>query len=384
MFSMSRSVLVRQVLLPDQLEIGPLRVGVGEDDPGVELLAVLGHRAGGATPLDADVVDLLVGADVDAEPLRHPLQRLGEAPHRPPQVGPLAALAGGHPHGVVELDVTRAGVARTAEGADQPQGGGGPLHDVRLEVVLGGVGDRAQDHELQHVLVARLGELGGELGKGGRVAQDVLVHDLAGAVDHGVVDGIGLGVLLREAGDLLDRVVHALPEEETVLTVESRGEGARVALEHLHAVVEQVEIAEHLLRRQGEDVRPGGGDVPRRALDLLGEGGAADVLVALQNADVVARPGQVAGGDEPVVPAADDHRIVGIARNSHLVRQLDSPHRGRAGGKTLSGRRYATRRDGTSSIAWEVRHPKRTVCARTDTVGRGIGIGCQAFRAGCR
>ena len=118
-------VLIRQVLLSHQLEIGPLRVGVGEDDAGVELLAVLGHRAGGAPALDADVVDLLAGADIDAEPLRHPLQRLGEAPHRPPQIGPLAALAGGHPHGVVELDVTRAGVARTAEGADQPQGGGG-------------------------------------------------------------------------------------------------------------------------------------------------------------------------------------------------------------------------------------------------------------------
>ena len=126
--------------------------------------------------------------DIDAEPLRHPLQRLGEAPHRPAHVGPGAALAGGHPHGVVELDVTGAGVARTAEGADQPQGAGGRLHDVRLEVVLGRVGGRAEDHELQDVVVARLVELGGELGEGGRVAQDVLVHDLAGALDHGVVD----------------------------------------------------------------------------------------------------------------------------------------------------------------------------------------------------
>ena len=177
----------------------------------MELLAVGRHRAGGAAALDADVIDLLAGADIDAEPLRHPLQRLREAPHRAAQVGPLAALAGGHPHRVIELDVTGAGVARAAEGADQPEGAGGGLHDVRLEVVLGGVGDRAQDHELEDVVVARLVELGGELGEGGRIAQDVLVHDLAGALDHGVVDGVGLGVLRGEAGDLLDVLVHAPP-----------------------------------------------------------------------------------------------------------------------------------------------------------------------------
>ena len=104
--------------------------------------------------------------------------------------------------------------------------------------------------------------------------------------------------------------------------------------------------------------------MPRRALDLLGEGRAADVLVALQDADVEAGAGQVAGGDEAVVTAADDQRIVDVAGNIHLVRQLDSPQRGRAGGNTISGRRYATRRDGTSSIAAEVRFPGGIVCSR--------------------
>jgi hypothetical protein len=53
------------------------------------------------------------------------------------------------------------------------------------------------------------------------------------------------------------------------------------------------------------------------------------------------------------VTTADDHRIAGIAGNIHLVRQLDSPRWGHAGGETIPGRRYATRRDGTSSIAME-------------------------------
>ena len=158
--------------------------------------------------------------DIDAETLRHPLQRLREAAHRAAQVGPGAALAGGHPHGVVELDVTGAGVARPAEGADQAEGARRRLHDVRLEVVLGRVGGRPEDHELQDVIVAGLVELGGELGEGGRVAQDELVHDLAGALDHGVVDGIGLRVVLREAGDLLDRVRHVFPEDDAVLAIQ--------------------------------------------------------------------------------------------------------------------------------------------------------------------
>jgi hypothetical protein len=70
-------------------------------------------------------------------------------PIAPAQIGPGAALAGRHPHRVVELDVAGAGVAGAAEGADQAEGAGGGLHDVRLEEVLGGVGGGAEDEKLE-------------------------------------------------------------------------------------------------------------------------------------------------------------------------------------------------------------------------------------------
>jgi hypothetical protein len=167
------------------------------------------------------------------------------------------------------------------------------------------------------VLIARLVELGHKFREGWWIAQDVLVHDLAGALDHGVVDGVGLRVVLREAGDLAYGVVHLFPEDDAIFAIHERGEGARVALDHLDAVVEQVEILQHFLRRQREHIRAGGSDVAGSAFDLLGEGGAADILVAFEDADGVPGTCEVAGGYQPVVAAADDDDIIGIA--GHLV-----------------------------------------------------------------
>ena len=112
---------IRQVLLADQLEVGALRVGVREHQPGVELLAILGHHARCTATLDADVIDLGAGPDIDALVQRDAFEGLRDAAHRATQVGPGAALAGCHAHGVVQLDVTRAGVAWAAEGADQAE-----------------------------------------------------------------------------------------------------------------------------------------------------------------------------------------------------------------------------------------------------------------------
>jgi hypothetical protein len=96
----------------------------------VELFAILRDYARGAATFDADVIDIGARADVDALTQGHTLQGLREAAHGAAQVGPGAALAGGHAHGVVELDVSGAGIARATEGANETEGAGGRLHDV--------------------------------------------------------------------------------------------------------------------------------------------------------------------------------------------------------------------------------------------------------------
>ena len=65
-------------------------------------------------------------------------------PIAPLHVGPAAAMAGGHAHRVVELDVAGSGIARTAEGADQAGRGDHGLHLLALEEILGDIGGRAK------------------------------------------------------------------------------------------------------------------------------------------------------------------------------------------------------------------------------------------------
>ena len=48
-------------------------------------------------------------------------------------------------------------------------------------------------------------------------------------------------------------------------------------------------------------------------------GRAADLLVPLEHADGEAGPGQVAGGNQPIVSAADNHDIVGIGWHSAVL-----------------------------------------------------------------
>ena len=214
---------------------------------------------------------------------------------------------------MVELDVAGAGLARTAKGADQAGRAGAALHDVALEVVLGQVGDRAKDQILEDPLVARPVEGGGELGNGRRPPQDEPVHDLAAALEEGVIVRVGSASFFEKRGDLRDELVHLLPGDEPVLVALQRREGARIARDQFDSVPPDVELVQDLLRRQRQDVRSGRGDVSRRPDDLLGDGGPADGVVPLQDADAEPGPRQVASRDQTVVPAADDHRVVAVA-----------------------------------------------------------------------
>ena len=58
---------------------------------------------------------------------------------------------------------------------------------------------------------------------------------------------------------------------------------------------------------QTENLKPG--------KDLFGDGGAAEHVPALEHEHLASRAGQVGGAGQPVVPAADDDRVVTHRRN---------------------------------------------------------------------
>ena len=123
---------------------------------------------------------------------------------------------------------------------------------------------------------------------------------------------VGFRVHGRVAVDLAPgaRVVVHPPE---VVPVRHRRERA-VEGQDLEAVPGQVQLADDLGPQQRDDV---GADRELEAREhLLGDGGAAEHVAALEHEHLLARAREVGRGDEPVVPAADDDRVVFAAHGS--------------------------------------------------------------------
>ncbi len=79
------------------------------------------------------------------------------------------------------------------------------------------------------------------------------------------------------------------------------------------AVVGQAQVADDLRAEQAVDVG-GRGDL-EAGEGFLGDAGAADDVAAFQHEHFPLGPGQIAGGHQAVVAAADDDRVV---RSRHV------------------------------------------------------------------
>ena len=122
---------------------------------------------------------------------------------------------------------------------------------------------------------------------------------------------VGLGVVLREARDLLAGALEVHPLRD-LLSIRQGHVGHRVGLEVLEAVVgvqAQLVVGQ---QRVDPDERVAG----RAAVDpvagadqLLGRGAAAGDRAGVEHQALVAGLGQVGGGDQAVVPAPGHHDV---------------------------------------------------------------------------
>ena len=99
--------------------------------------------------------------------------------------------------------------------------------------------------------------------------------------------------------------------------VGERGERRRIPRQHLEPVPLELEVADDLGPQQAVDVG-GGGDLVAGP-DLLGDAGAAEDFAPLEHEHLHAGPGQVGGGHQTVVAAADDDEIVGLGHRSGTI-----------------------------------------------------------------
>ncbi len=138
------------------------------------------------------------------------------------------------------------------------------------------------------------------------------LEDLADVVLEGVV---GVGVVLRVAGDLADVLAPVLAEEE-IVAVLHRGESRRHQEWH-EAVLRQLEVVDDVRPEEAQGVRKG--REPEARPELLGDGRPADDVAPLEDERPQAGLGEVGPVDEAVVTTADDDRVVAsVARRGRL------------------------------------------------------------------
>ncbi len=231
-------------------------------------------------------------------------------------------------HVVVEQDVGRARRADAEERADDARRGHRGLERIGLEPLVQEVGGahRHQADERRLVALRQPGEVAGQPQhaqpvarvQAGDVRRDHAEDrlDEAGHLRHEeAVFLVGVGVGRRPATDLAHGrgVVVAPPQPVAV----ERRERA-VERQDLQAVLRELKVADDLRAQQADDVRKHAERVAGHHL-VAGHGAAQEVAL-LEGQDLPAGLRQVGGGREPVVAAADDHRVVAIRHPDGLLR----------------------------------------------------------------
>ena len=183
---------------------------------------------------------------------------------------------------------------------------------------------------------------------------------------------VGVGVARRVAAQLAARLVGIGPGAEVVAVVERR-DGA-LERQDLEPVPRQVEVADDLGPQQAHDV--GEHRELEAREDLLGHRGAADQRAPLEHQRLAARARQVGRGDQAVVAAADDDRVV-AARSCLLPlrieeRQLRAPRPRPAGARCSTVISICDRRARLEVRRPEVRQRQGLLEQRRPAAARGV------------
>ena len=120
---------------------------------------------------------------------------------------------------------------------------------------------------------------------------------------------VALGVERGVALELEPGVGGVVPAHQ-IVAVRHRRERA-VERQQLEAVPRQIEVADDARTQQAHHVRA---DAEAEALvDLFAHRDTAHLVAALEHQNVESRASEISAAHQAVVPAADDHRVPGLA-----------------------------------------------------------------------
>ncbi len=316
--------IVRQFVPVELLQEGDLRVGGGDDDGRVQLVARFERDAGHPAVVDHDAVHRGPGVHLGSEARRGRLQRARHRAHaalREPPCPDPAAFADVADL-VVHHHVSRAGRPRARPGADDTADREHTLELRTLEVIVEEVGDARGEEPGQ---VARRADVDAaeaptEAGQveqiarplGADLGRDLRQHraeQVGQAAQPGVPLLHGVGVAGGELRDLLV-ASHRIVGELQVAAVRVGREVGPLRVDPV-AVPFQLELSEDGRRHQAHDVREGRHLVVRTPWGLR-DRGPADRLPALHHDDPLPGLGQEPRRHESVVAAADDDDVVAV------------------------------------------------------------------------
>ena len=213
--------------------------------------------------------------------------------------------------------------ARPGPHAHHAGGGEGALDGVGLEPLVEQVAHRHGHHPKELVYVALLQsgraaglaherkQVTGSLGpERRRRAQHQRAQELRHLGEQRLEAVVCRGVLSRVGLDRAARGRRVIEEQDRPAIRRKRAEGG-IERHRLVAEARELEVGDHLGLEHRHHV--GGARHALSGPDLLGHACPAQDVAALEHARVEPGAGQISGAGEPVVPAADDDRVVAQA-----------------------------------------------------------------------
>lgn len=287
--------------------------GVHQDVPRGDGALDVGRPVGdlGGPSVRRDPPRLVTGGDHGTRRARGRGQRVRERAHAADRHVPGSRTAADH---VVEEApvLTEGGVVGVREGADERVGEDDPAHEVVGEPRFDGRADRLLEQDPPRLLVV---DTPAQVVAGGQGLGERREHPFGDAARHRVepLPRLVLAARARQPRErLAGAALSAADEQAGGVTVAFDG-GVRRDRAAADAEVE-VQVPHDLPGQQADQV-----GVPRQPGVDPGEGpgghgGSAGVVQPFQHQHGTPGAGQVGGGDQAVVAAADDHRVVRVVR----------------------------------------------------------------------
>ena len=294
--------------------------------------------AGGAAILDQDLADRGGGADFDPASGAGARHRLGDRAHAADRMTPRAPPAVHLAPAMMHEHVAGSRRIGAGIGSDDPVEAEDRLDRIALEPLVEDIAGRTGE-ELDKIAlpfepertqavcdfgcVQEAREAGGEAlsGReiGGRLERE-RAQDVGQALEPRLIRREPFGV----AGGEFRHLRPGAPRPGLEVAPVGQGEEIRQrALDQLEAVAMEVEIADDC-RAQKRD-RIGGDGIAEAGMEFLRRRGAADLSAPLEHRDFEAGGGEIGGGDQSVMAAADDDHVRHHIRENRARRPSPQP-----------------------------------------------------------